>query len=89
MVGSGGLGRPVREAVHRPEIFCRLTGCAPEEPVTAAALGEVIRREGLGDCLLLNQAEEETVQRSARQLADLLEMPVFVGALERGAWWRC
>ncbi len=89
VAGGSGLGRPVREAVHRPEIFCHLTGCAPEEPVTAAALGEAIRREGLGDCLLLNQAEEEAVQRSARQLADLLEMPVFAGALERGAWWRC
>ena len=35
VVGLSGLHRPVREAVHRPEIFCPHTGCTPEDEVTA------------------------------------------------------
>lgn len=35
LTGASGFGRPIREAVHRWERFCQLTGASPEEPVTA------------------------------------------------------
>ena len=46
VVGASGFGRPVREAVHRPERFCALTGLEPEDPVTPEALAEVLRAKG-------------------------------------------
>lgn len=29
VVGARGFGRPIRESVHRPEVFCTLTGSKP------------------------------------------------------------
>ena len=42
LAGASGFGRPIREAVHRPERFCALTGLEPEDPVTPEALAEQV-----------------------------------------------
>ena len=36
VVGAHGFDRPIREAVHRPEQFCTLTGARPDEPASPA-----------------------------------------------------
>jgi len=86
LVGASGFGRPVREAVHRPERFCQLAGTEPDAPVTPEALAAVLEREGLGDRVFINQAE--TAMEQARRLAALLPWPVCAGALE-GGYWTC
>jgi molybdenum cofactor cytidylyltransferase len=42
IAGIEALGRPLREACHRPERVAALTGLAVEEPLTAAALAALI-----------------------------------------------
>ena len=58
VIGAQGFGMRVSEAVHRPEIFCRLTGARLEDIVTPAHYAEYLRREidaGLAfDCILIN-----------------------------------
>ena len=58
VIGAQGFGMRVSEAVHRPEIFCRLTGARPDDIVTPALYAEFLCRElegGLAfDCILLN-----------------------------------
>lgn len=86
LVGASGFGRPVREAVHRWERFCRLTGAAPEEAVTAENLSSLLSAEGFGDLVFVNQAELPERLAEARRLAALSPLPVFAGALKGGMW---
>ena len=83
LVGASGLGRPVQEAAHRPEVFCRLSGLRPEDPITPEALAAVIRAEALGDRVLVNQAEEPAVLAQVQTLAALLPVPVYAGSLRK------
>ena len=63
VIGAQGFGMRVSEAVHRPEIFCRLTGARPDDIVTPALYAEFLCREiegGLAfDCILLNGVDCE------------------------------
>ena len=83
LVGVSGLGRPIREAAHRPEVFCRLSGRRPEDPITPAALAAVVRAEALGDKVLVNQVDGPEALAQARALAALLPVPVYAGSLQK------
>lgn len=81
LVGASGLEKPIQEAAHRPEVFCRLSGRKPGDPITPAALAAVIKAEALGDKVLVNQADGPEEMAQAKILADLLPVPVFAGSL--------
>lgn len=86
LAGASGFGRPVREAVHRWERFCALTGAEAEDPVTAENLERLLSAEAIGDKIFINQAE--TALASARRLAKIFPRPVYAGSL-RGGTWTC
>lgn len=88
IAGASAFGRPVREAVHRWERFCELTGAGPEDPVTAENLARLFAAEGIGDKIFLNQAELPEAMAQAALLAGKVPWPVYAGAL-RGGVWRC
>lgn len=82
VLGASGLDRPVRAAVHRPELFCELAGCAPEDPATPELVARAANAEALADVALVNQAE--TAPGRARELASQLAVPAITGSLRRG-----
>ena len=84
VVGASGFGRPIREAAHRPERYAALAGCDIETAVTPEIAARVIRAEGLGDMVLVNQAETPEARERARKLAEYLALPVYAGSLQRG-----
>lgn len=86
LLGGSAFGRPIREAVHRWERFCRLTGAAPEEPVTPENLARLVAAEGLGDKIFVNQAGTPGIMAQTRRLAALLDRPVYAGELQGGNW---
>ncbi len=88
LAGASGFGRPVREAVHRWERFCQLTGASPEDAVTAENLSASLTAEGFGDLIFINQADTPERLAEVRRLAALMSKPVFAGAL-RGGVWEC
>lgn len=88
LVGASGLGRPIREVVHRFEVFCRLTGASPEEPASPELIAKAILAEDLGDKVFVNQAESEERMALARRLAKVMDRPVFAGSLQ-GRTWAC
>ena len=85
-VGCAGLGQPIREAVHRPELFCRLTGRSPEHLASPEAVAAVLRAEGLGDLVFLNQADSPRRRSAGLELAKNLDRPALIGALKRREW---
>ena len=80
--GASGLGRPVRDVVHRPEIFCELAGCAPEDAATPELVARAAGAEALADVALVNQVD--VAPDAARDLAVLLDLPAFAGSVRAG-----
>ena len=79
VVGAGGLGKPVLEVVHRPDIFMELTDSCFADPVSVAiALG----KEDLGDCVFINQAD--IAPTLAMELKSMIPMPCCVGSVQKG-----
>ena len=90
LVGASCFGRPVREAVHRPEEFCFWTSAELEDPVTPEAVAELLSSEtpttGPDIKVFINQVENDRDWERARRLAERLPWPVYAGALRRRIW---
>lgn len=84
VVGLSGLGKTVQQAAHRPERYAKLAGIALDDPVTPQAAAQVLRAEGLGDRVLLNQADDEHFQALGRALQAELAVPTVIGSLWKG-----
>ncbi len=82
VLGASGLGHPVREKVHRPELFCELADCAPDDLATPELVARAANAEALADIALVNQAD--VAPERARDLAALLATPAFVGSVRTG-----
>ncbi|MDO4429046.1 MAG: selenium cofactor biosynthesis protein YqeC [Atopobiaceae bacterium] len=83
VLGASGLGHPVREKVHRPELFCELAGCTPDDPATPELVARAANAEALADVALVNQAD--VAPDAARDLAALLAIPAHVGSVQTGS----
>lgn len=81
--GASGLGRPVRDVVHRPELFCELAGCAPDDLATPELVARAAGAEALADVALVNQVD--VAPDAAHDLAVLLDLPAYVGSVRAGA----
>lgn len=81
VVGASGLGRPVEKAVHRPEVFCELAGCAAGDAATPGLVARTANAEALADVALVNQAD--VAPDAARELAALLDVPALAGSLRQ------
>ncbi len=79
VLGASGLGHPVREKVHRPELFCELADCAPDDLATPELVARAANAEALADIALVNQAD--VAPDAARNLAVLLAIPSFVDSV--------
>ena len=82
VLGAAGLGRPVRDVVHRPELFCELAGCAPDDLATPELVARAAGAEALADVALVNQAD--IAPNAAHELAALLAMPAFADSVRMG-----
>lgn len=63
LVGATGFGGCVGEVVHRPELFCALTGCLQDDPCTpelyaAGVAAEHVRGIVRADVVVVNQADD-------------------------------
>ena len=74
VVGTWALGRPVGEAVHRPERFIELCGGTVETPVTPEMAAKVLNAEALCGRVLLNGPDGA----GSRRLAELLDVPAII-----------
>ena len=81
VVGAEGFDRPICEVVHRPEIFCKLTGATIDAPATPALVAKVLAAEHLADIYYVNQCECPDRRRMAERLAQELPKPVLIGSL--------
>ncbi len=84
VVGLSGLGKPIREAVHRAEIFAQNLGVREDEIATPQLVAAHLQFEALYDRVFLNQVDTEREQALGKDLAKRLSCPVCMGALQKG-----
>ena len=88
VAGASGFGRPIREAVHRPERFCTLTGAAETAPATPELAARALLAEHLCDTVFLNQLDRPEQLPAARSFAAVLSahgIRVWGGSLRSGS----
>ncbi len=83
IIGGSGFGKSVKEAVHRPEIFCELANCSLEDIVVPSLLAKVINKENLCDAIIINQAEDPAFETIAKDLQNNVSCPVYWGSIRQ------
>ena len=79
VVGASGLGKPVAEVVHRPELFCEHCGCKPADIATPERVAQVLDAE----LQMLNLNTARIMLNQVDTLADSTMADRFEAALER------
>ena len=79
VVGASGLGKPVAEVVHRPELFCERCGCEPTDTATPERVAMVLNAE----LQMLNLNNARIMLNQADTLAGLTMADRFEAALDR------
>ena len=77
LVGASGIGKPVSEACHCPELFAALAGISPDRPARAEDIAAVLNRENLADCYLINQIDTLADPDAARRLCGLISKDAY------------
>ena len=89
VLGLTGLGRPIREAAHRPELYARLAGAGEDDTASADAAAKVLAAEPAADIYFFNQADTPELLAAGRTLARLLGRPAAVGSLFKEEYFVC
>ena len=79
IVGASGLGKPINEAVHRPELFCERCGCEPTDIATPERVAQVLNAE----LQMLNLNNARIMLNQVDTLADSTMADRFEAALDR------
>ena len=83
VAGMRGVGQRVRDAVHRPELFCELAGIAADDVVLPRHVARAVAAElacgrTRADAIVLNQAHSADGMAAARDVAH--ELAVLLGS---------
>ena len=103
VVGASGLGEPVRDVVHRPELFCERAGCAPDDVATAERVARALGNEVAGgilspDAVVVNQADlcptqatdlAHRIERVSGDVSGDRHFDTFVGSIRSDDLRRC
>lgn len=87
VVGASGLGKPINEAVHRPELFCERCGCEPTGTATpervAMALNAEMQMLNLNNArIMLNQVNTLADSTMADRFEAALGHPLIATSLK-------
>ena len=80
VIGVDGLGKPIREAAHRPELFASLCQTDTEEPVTAEMIYHVVMTYPHFDGIVINKADDKNAVQRALAIAELFSVPTAITA---------
>ena len=82
IVGASGLGKPIAEVVHRPELFCEPTDIATPERV-AQVLNAEMQALGLSTArVMLNQVDTLSDPTMADRFEAALGRPIVTSSLQ-------
>ena len=87
IVGASGFGKPISEAVHRPELFCERCGCELTDIATPERVARILNAEmqalELGTArVMLNQVDTLNDPTTADRFEAALGRPVVATSLK-------
>ena len=87
IVGASGFGRPINEAVHRPELFCERCGCKPTDTATPERVAQALDAElGMLNLntarIMLNQVDTLSDPTMADRFQTALGRPIIATSLK-------
>ena len=82
VIGIDGLGKPIRDVAHRPELFAALTHADPNDTVTMQMIRDVVKTYPRCDGIVINKADDAEDIAKAEALAALFNVPVAITAWE-------
>ncbi len=89
VAGADGLGKTVKDACHRPELWAKLAGMSVNDVTNPQGAARVIKSEGYGDRVYINKAESSKERALAEELAGLIALPAVFGSLKQGVFEKC
>ena len=87
--GLLALGRPIREAAHRPELYAEKLGVSPGDILTPELAARLLTLEALHTRVLLNQADTQEAEALGREMVAALPCPVCLCSLQKGSVISC
>lgn len=80
VIGIDGLGKPIMEAAHRPELYADICGVSVDDIVTEEMICTVLSSYPRCDGILINKADDTERIAKAVSLASLFSVPVAITA---------
>ena len=80
VIGIDGLGKPIQEAAHRPELYSDICHTEQTAIVTPKMIHDVVMTYPRCDGIIINKADDEDRIEKANALADLFDVPVAITA---------
>ena len=80
LIGIDGLGKPIREAAHRPELFSQIVHQNTDAIVTNEMIRKVVETYPRCDGIIINKADDSARIKQAESLAKMFSVPVVVTA---------
>jgi len=79
LLGADGFYQPVKTAAHRAELYAKLLGLSPEDPVKPE---DALKAVDFGDRVFINKVETEERLQAAREFARAYKKRTVLGALK-------
>lgn len=89
VLGIKGIGKPIKEVCHRPELYAEILKIDVNTLVTPEMAAEVINFEGYGDFVVINQVDSEEEITNAEILGQYINKPVYAGEIQKGVLYVC
>jgi probable selenium-dependent hydroxylase accessory protein YqeC len=80
LVGIDGLGKPIRYAAHRPELFAKICHASVDDPVNEEMIRCVLSTYPKYDGVVINKADDASLVNKALSLAEILNDPAVITA---------
>lgn len=83
VIGIDGIGKPIKDAAHRPELYASIVCTDVDTAVTAEMLREVVCTYPRFDGIVINKADDPEALENALQLSELFDEPVAITAWQK------
>ncbi len=80
VIGIDGLGKPIKDTAHRPELFAGICGASLDDAVTEMMIRTVLSTYPRCDGIVINKADDAEQLQRAESLAKQFSVPVAITA---------
>ena len=80
VIGIDGLGKPIKDVAHRPELYAAIVHADVDTTVTEDMIRDVVYTYTRCDGIVINKADDPEAFEKALELAALFDVPVAITA---------